>query len=98
MAESSGRREILGPLADFDEWESAHIAREEAGDANATAVAGRKDPSEFRDYRAEVRPGVREFYRLNHTNQTLEFVLAKKDQYLARTRRKMGIWEAMEFL
>ena len=52
----------------------------------------------FRDYRANVRPGVREFYRLNHTHQTLDFVRAKKKHYFSTQRRVMGIWEAMEFL
>jgi len=91
MSESSERRFPGGPLADLDDWESAHSAREQDAE-------GKKAPSEFRDYRAEVRPGVREFYRQNHTGQTLDFVLAKKRQYLSRTQRAMGIWEAMEFL
>jgi inositol oxygenase len=93
MAESSGRRAVSGPLADLDEWESAHIAREASADASS-----RKAPTGFRDYRADVRPGVREFYRLNHSRQSLAFVLEKKEQFLGRTRRKMGIWEAMEYL
>jgi inositol oxygenase len=74
------------PLVDLDEWESAHLPGKE------------KDHAEFRDYRADVRPGVREFYRQNHANQTLDFVRHKKAQYLARRQRVMGIWEAMEYL
>jgi inositol oxygenase len=92
MSESSERR-APGPLADLDDWESAYSARDAAVDAGVKKAA-----SEFRDYRAEVRPGVREFYRQNHTEQTLDFVLAKKRQYLSKTQRVMGIWEAMEFL
>ena len=45
-----------------------------------------------------MRPAVREFYRLNHRHQTLEFVQAKERQYLRRDHRLMTIWEAMEFL
>jgi inositol oxygenase len=56
------------------------------------------DSAAFRNYRAEVRPGVREFYQLNHRYQTLEFVLAKKREFLPTRRRQMGIWEALEFL
>ena len=82
MSESAARRVAEGPLADLDDWESAHTP-------NKTA---------FRDYRANVRPGVREFYRLNHERQTLAFVRAKKEQYLAKSQRVMSIWEAMEFL
>lgn len=52
----------------------------------------------FRDYAAEVRPSVKEFYRLNHTHQTLEFVKSMKAKYGALEQRKMGVWEAMEFL
>jgi inositol oxygenase len=63
----------------------------------APAAAG-KAKEAFRDYRAEARPNVREFYRLNHRYQTLDFVLAKKKEYLNLGRRRMGIWQAMEFL
>jgi inositol oxygenase len=73
-----------GPLADLDDWESAH--------------AHPADTSTFRDYRENVRAGVREFYQLNHANQTLDFILGKKSEYLPKTRRRMGIWDAMEFL
>jgi inositol oxygenase len=72
-----------GPLADLDDWESAHQPAE---------------AKTFRNYRDNVRPGVVEFYRLNHTYQTLDFVREKRRQYLGKTRRVMGIWEAMEYL
>lgn len=52
----------------------------------------------FRDYASEVRPTVKEFYRLNHTYQTVDFVKEKRAKYGALEQRKMGIWEAMEFL
>lgn len=86
MAEPTNIRPGAGPLADLDDWESAHVAPAEA------------EGSTFRDYRENVRAGVREFYQLNHARQTLDFVLAKKAEYLPRTRRKMGVWEALEFL
>lgn len=57
-----------------------------------------KTKEQFRDYEAEARPTVREFYRLNHAHQTYEFVLGKKREYLAFNRREMGIWEAAEYL
>jgi Family of unknown function (DUF706). len=79
------------PLAHLDDWEESLAARYPAG-------ASGKPKEAFRDYRAEARPGVKEFYRLNHQYQTLDFVLAKKREYLPPTRRQMGIWEAMEFL
>jgi len=52
----------------------------------------------FRNYDAETRPTVREFYRLNHQYQTLDFVLQKKAQYLSLDRRTMTVWEALEYL
>src|SRR5688500_13852080 len=60
--------------------------------------AGENAENRFRDYRAEARPTVKEFYRLNHTRQTLAFVRQTKAQYLPLQARRMGIWEAMEFL
>lgn len=73
------------PLKDLDDWESAH------GGEEGTRT-------EFRNYRDNVRPGVEEFYRLNHRYQTVEFVREKRRQYLENRRRSMGIWEAMEYL
>jgi inositol oxygenase len=80
------------PLADLDEWEDSLRARYPAADGAS------KKKEAYRNYQDDVRPSVREFYRLNHRYQTLDFVLQKKAQYLPRTRRKMGVWEAMEFL
>jgi inositol oxygenase len=76
------------PLSDLDAWEDFLLDR----------YPQPEQESRFRDYGENVRPGVREFYRLNHTNQTLDFVRAKQAEYLPRTRARMGIWEAMEFL
>jgi inositol oxygenase len=79
------------PLADLDQWEEFVKARYPAPDSN-------KKKEEFRNYEALARPSVREFYRLNHRYQTFEFVQAKKREFLPLTKRKMGVWEAMEFL
>ena len=53
---------------------------------------------EFRQYTEKTTPVVREFYRQNHTLQTLDFVKAKKREYFSLNKRNMGIWEAAEFL
>lgn len=84
---STNRNEPLGHL---DDWEESLQARYPAG--------SEKKAAEFRNYRAEARACVREFYRLNHRHQSLDFVLAKKREYLPLARRRMGVWEAMEFL
>src|SRR5687767_1651992 len=57
-----------------------------------------KHPTEFRNYEAEARACVKDFYRLNHRYQTHDFVLAKKADYLALNRRVMTVWEALEYL
>src|SRR5436309_1527481 len=94
MAESHSLASDRGPLVDLDEWETV-FDPPEADDGSGPPSDGGKT---FRDYRGNVRDGVREFYRHNHTYQTLDFVRAKKREYLPRTKRVMGIWEAMEFL
>jgi len=90
------------PLQNLDEWEDFLKTRypEPAG---ATAkpfqtTDANKTKEQFRNYEADARPTVREFYRLNHRHQTFDFVQAKKRQFLSRSRREMSIWEAMEFL
>ena len=56
-----------------------------------------KPADQFRDYE-HARPQVLEFYRLNHTYQTLDFVLGKKRDYLALNRKSMTVWETLDFL
>jgi inositol oxygenase len=77
------------PLRHVDDWEESLQAR---------YPAENKPKEAFRDYRAGARPSVKEFYRLNHRYQTLDFVRQKKREYLPLRKRRMGIWEAMEFL
>ena len=88
MQPDSSEPAASGPLEDLDDWESFLLDR--------YPQPGEK--STFRDYGQNVRPGVREFYRLNHTLQTVDFVRARKQEFLARSRQRMGIWEAMEYL
>lgn len=77
--------------------ESSTAAGVVIGQQPSDATEG-KQREEFRNYEAEERPGVREFYRLNHLNQTLDFVLAKKKEYGPKTRQQLGIWETLELL
>lgn len=85
-----------GPLESLEHWEDDLKRRYPTPESIFTDPD--KPQEAFRDYAADVRPSVREFYRLNHRNQTLDFVRAKKAEYLSLDRRVMGIWEAMEFL
>jgi inositol oxygenase len=86
------------PLNGLEEWEDFLKTRyPEPADAKA-ATAPEKKKEEFRNYEADARPTVREFYRLNHRYQTYDFVQEKKRDFLALKRRKMSVWEAAEYL
>ncbi len=78
------------PLVSLDEWEDDLLKRY----PEPSTVAAAK----FRDYAKEARPSVKEFYRLNHQYQTVDFVRSKREQYLSLSKRRMSIWEAMEYL
>jgi inositol oxygenase len=88
MTQNSLGNPESNPLADLDEWEDSLRDRYPAPEAK----------SSFRDYGTTVPASVREFYRLNHRHQTLDFVQAKRRQYLGLNHRTMGIWDAMDFL
>ena len=79
---------IAQPLASLEEWDDEVKERYKPGKAK----------EEFRNYGDGVHPRVREFYRLNHTNQTYDFAMQKRAEYLPLKKAEMGIWEAMEFL
>ena len=40
-----------------------------------------KKKEQFRNYEANARPSVREFYRQNHLHQTYEFAQAKRKEF-----------------
>ena len=79
--------QAIGPLANLEQWDDF--------------VSDRYDPNkkteEFRNYE-NTTPGVREFYRLNHENQTRAYALDKKQQYTGLKKSKMSIWEALDYL
>jgi inositol oxygenase len=80
--------ETENPLHSLEEWDDFVASRYREG----------KDQSEFRNYDAQANPGVAEFYHQNHEHQTLDFVLAKKKEFLSFNKGKKSIWEAAEFL
>ncbi len=83
-----------GPLKSFDDWEEFVLERyPEQGPDPA-----HKAKDEYRNYDDPKRETVREFYRLNHQHQTLDFARKKKAAFGARNRREMSIWEGVEFL
>ncbi len=84
--------EEKNPLASLDVWEDDLLERYPEPQQTAKA----KD--EFRNYENPERDTVREFYRLNHTYQTYDFVQQKKSDFLKFDRKEMPIWEAFDFL
>ena len=92
------------PLQSLDEVEDFYKVRYPDPSAPPPAkkpvvgYAPDKQETEFRNYEADARPTVREFYRLNHQFQTRDFVLSKKKEYLGLNRLQMGVWEAAEYL
>jgi inositol oxygenase len=57
-----------------------------------------KAREDYRNYDNPARETVREFYRQNHRHQTYDFVQAKKREFLQFNRRRMGIFEALDYL
>jgi len=89
------------PLQSLDEWEDFVKDRYPEPGKPALpfkATDPEKKQEEFRNYAKEARPSVKEFYRLNHTFQTHEFVKQKRADFLRFNRREMTVWEAAEYL
>lgn len=80
-----------------DAWEADLLRRYPEPSAKASG-SGDTDSQQFRNYDADTREGVRDFYRLNHQYQTVAFVKEMQEKYLPLRHRRMGIWEAMECL
>lgn len=87
------------PLQSLEEWED--FVKERYPKPMATpfkATDATKTQEQFRNYEANARPTVREFYRLNHRHQTFDFAQAKRKEFLGLNRMQMGVWEAAEYL
>jgi len=66
--------------------------------ANLTTPNQEKLTDEFRDFEHTTSETIKEFYRLNHTCQTLDFVISQKQKYATFDRLKMSIWDAIALL
>lgn len=58
---------------------------------------GTKTQEPFRDYE-NAPQHVKDFYRNNHEQQTLAFVLEQKEKYLKLDKAEMTAWQAIELL
>jgi inositol oxygenase len=86
--------EEINPLKSLDDWEDFVVECYPEPDTIATS----KTTGEYRNYDAPPRDTVREFYRLNHTYQTYDFVREKQKQYLSFDKKEMPVWDAFDFL
>ena len=76
---SPARSQKDQPLrADMEEWDEFLQGRYREG----------KSEEEFRQYDEKADPGVARFYRLNHENQTFDYVVAKEREYFPLERVK----------
>ena len=82
----------IAPLASIEEWEDDVLIR--YPEPNKPA----KTKEEYRNYDTPQRDTVKEFYRLNHTYQTYDFVRAKEADFLKFDKREMRVWDACDFL
>ncbi len=84
----------INPLASLDNWEDDVLTRY----PDPESIATTRSTEEYRQYDDPARDTVREFYKLNHTYQTYEFVQEKRKDFLAFSREEKTIWEAFNFL
>lgn len=81
------------PMENVDDWEDDLLSR------YPDPSNFKKEREEFRNYVDSERvETVKEFYRLNHTFQTYEFVCEKEAEFLRFNKKEMSVWEAVEFL
>eukprot|EP00762_Andalucia_godoyi_P004599 ANDGO_05087.mRNA.1 Inositol oxygenase len=60
---------------------------------------GSREQASFRNYDDKhCRETVRAFYYEQHVKQTYDYVLHQKNNFLKRDRKRMTVWEALEFL
>ncbi|MFG6686037.1 inositol oxygenase family protein [Mariniflexile sp. HNIBRBA6329] len=81
------------PLHNLDAWEDDLLMR------YPDPSVKKKEKEEFRNYvDSDRQETVKEFYRINHTYQTYDFVCSKEEEFLKFNKKEMSIWEAVEFL
>jgi inositol oxygenase len=84
----------IAPLKNLDEWEEDLLLRY----PDPENIASHKTTEAYRNYEEPTRDTVKEFYRLNHTYQTYDFVQQKRNNYLQFNKKEMPVWDAFEFL
>ncbi len=83
------------PLYSLEEWDKELLNRYPDPES---IVKESKSTEEYRNYETTIRDTVKKFYRLNHINQTYNFVLQKEKEFLNFDKKEMSVWDAVEFL
>ena len=83
MNDHAAKNSSSGPLKSLEDWDDFVKDRYAVTDSAATPVtfSPNKKKEEFRNHDSQARACVKEFYRLNHTYQTRDFVLQKKKEF-----------------
>jgi inositol oxygenase len=84
--------------ANDDKRTDALRAWEEFVEGHVYSTPGAKAKEDYRNYENPARETVREFYRENHRWQTYDFGRDKRASYLPLNRRRMSVFDALEFL
>lgn len=91
---SKSQSNINSPLSSLEDWEDDLLQRYPEPKTQSS-----KTKKEYRDYSNTERVDtVREFYKLNHTYQTYDFVCNKEEEFLKFDKKEMPFWEAIKFL
>lgn len=90
MKSSRPKKDENKPLNHLDMWEDDLL--------NRYPEKAEKPKEEFRNYEEPARDTVKEFYRINHKNQTYDFVQQKRKEYLTLNKKEMSLWDAVEYL
>ncbi|HEY4110366.1 inositol oxygenase family protein, partial [Puia sp.] len=85
------------PLSSLDVWEDDVLERYPDPESIVAKETG-KTTEEYRNYETPGRDTVREFYKLNHTFQTYDFVQQKRAEFLGFDKKEMSVWDAFDFL
>jgi inositol oxygenase len=91
------------PLVSLDDWDDDVLARYPEPSLHGQLSAGppargTDDDQGFRNYAPGTRDGVREFYRVHHARQTVDFNRAVREKYVPLQMARMSIWQAIERL
>ena len=82
------------PLQSIEEWEDDLLVRYPEPKSKQA-----KAKDDYRNYHDSERVNtVREFYKLNHTYQTYDFVVDKEKEFLKFEKKEMPFWDAVSYL